>query len=342
MVEDRKTKIIEGVDFNSADFNSIVETGTPCVLKGALSQSPLVLAGQQSDNCAMEYLLSFASERRFLSYSTNESPAGRFFYNSTMSGFNFTTGYHSLAVFFEKLQSEKKSGSGAAFYVGSAELAEHFPGLIENESLVLNGSSFKAHPPRVGVWLGNRTTAATHYDVSNNVAACLVGRRRFTLFPPEQIVNLYPGPLEPTPGGQVVSLFDLNAPDYDRFPRAKQAMANAEIAELEPGDVLVYPAMWWHQVEALEDFNVMVNFWWNLVPDFVDDPMGTLLSGMLTLRERPEHERKAWKALFDFYIFGDPSVAREHIPEHSQGPLGALDDVLSRKLRMKLLKKLNR
>jgi ribosomal protein L16 Arg81 hydroxylase len=119
-------------------------------------------------------------------------------------------------------------------------------------------------------------------------------------------------------------------------------MACAEVAELEAGDVLVYPSMWWHQVEALEDFNVLVNFWWNLVPDFVDDPMNTLLHGMLTLRNRPEHERKAWKALFDFYIFDDPGAAREQLFDHNLGPLGALDEATARRLRSKLLKKLNR
>jgi hypothetical protein len=102
--------------------------------------------------------------------------------------------------------------------------------------------------------------------MSNNIAVCAVGHRRFTLFPPDQVANLYPGPLEPTPGGQVVSMVDFDAPDFDHHPRFRDALAAAQVAELEPGDVLVYPALWWHQVEALDPFNVLVNYWWNAAP----------------------------------------------------------------------------
>jgi hypothetical protein len=111
-----------------------------------------------------------------------------------------------------------------------------------------------------------------------------VGRRRFVLFPPEQVANLYPGPLEQTPGGQVVTMADIDAPDFERFPGLRDALAVAEVAELEPGDALYYPAMWWHQVNALESFNVMVNYWWNTVPEFMDTPQNTLLHGLLSLR----------------------------------------------------------
>jgi hypothetical protein len=196
--------------------------------------------------------------------------------------------------------------------------------------------------PLASIWIGNRTTAATHYDMSNNIACCLVGRRRFTLFPPDQIANLYPGPLEPTPGGQVVSMVDLRAPDLDRFPRFRDAAAQAQVAEMEPGDVLLYPALWWHNVEALNAFNVMVNYWWNAVAAFVDTPMNTLLHGLLSLRDRPEAEKQAWRALFDYYVFGDAARPREHLPQVAQGPLAPLGEMGARRLRAMLLQKLNR
>ena len=138
----------------------------------------------------------------------------------------------------------------------------------------------------------SRTAAvvATHSDPLENLACVAAGHRRFTLFPPDQVSNLYPGPLEPTPGGQVVSMVDLHAADLDRFPRFADALAAAQVAELEPGDVLFYPALWWHHVEALAPFNVLVNYWWNATPAFADTPMTTLLHALLSLRDRQVSE----------------------------------------------------
>jgi quercetin dioxygenase-like cupin family protein len=34
-------------------------------------------------------------------------------------------------------------------------------------------------------------------------------------------------------------------------------------AELSPGDAIFIPMGWFHHVEALERFNVLVNYWWD-------------------------------------------------------------------------------
>jgi len=162
------------------------------------------------------------------------------------------------------------------------------------------------------------------------------------LFPPDQIDNLYPGPFAPTPGGQVVSMADPRQPDFERFPRFRYALAAAEVAELEPGDALFYPAMWWHHVEALEPFNAMINYWWNVSPAFIDTPMTTLLHAILSLRDRPKQEKQAWAALFDYYVFGNPEQPRGHLPPHARGILETLDESAARRLRADLLQRLNR
>jgi hypothetical protein len=162
------------------------------------------------------------------------------------------------------------------------------------------------------------------------------------LFPPEQVANLYPGPLAPTPGGQVVSMVDFAAPDLARFPRFADALAAGQVAELEPGDVLVYPALWWHHVEALDAFNVLVNYWWNAAPAFMDTPMDTMLHAFLSLRDRPAQEKAAWRAMFDHYVFGDADAVAAHLPAAARGPLAPIDGSTARQLRAYLLGRLNR
>ncbi len=140
----------------------------------------------------------------------------------------------------------------------------------------------------------------------------------------------------------MVSLVDIAAPDLERFPRFSRAMARAQVAEMEPGDVLVYPAMWWHQVEALDDFNLLLNLWWNAVPAWMDSPQVTLLHAILSLRDRPEGEKMAWRAIFDHYVFGDARSACAEIPGPLQGPLAPLDEQAARRLRANVMRRLQR
>jgi hypothetical protein len=235
--------------------------------------------------------------------------------------------------------AEAGQNAPRALYVGSTSIDDCLPRLRADNDLA---ADFGAAEPIVSAWIGNRTTAATHYDTSHNLAVCVLGRRRFTLFPPDQVANLYPGPLEPTPGGQVVSMVDPAKPDVARYPRFAAAWASAQVADLEAGDVLFYPALWWHRVEALDDLNMLVNYWWNDVPAWQDPPMGALLHALLALRDRPAAEKAAWRSLFDHYVFADADQAAAHLPDHARGALAALDERTARRLRAQLIGRLNR
>ena len=324
------------------DIHALVEAGEPIILRGLFADRPLVRAGLASPAEAMAHIAQFDAGKPIVSYTAAASAGGRFFYNDDIDGLNFTTSMVSSTEFFARLDLSDQENEPDANYIGSTDLDLYFPGLRDENRLSLDGEIFEKYRPVTSIWMGDRTTAAAHFDISNNAACCMVGRRRFTLFPPDQVDNLYPGPLHPTPGGQVVSMVDLTAPDFGRFPRAATALANAQIAELEPGDMLVYPALWWHQVEALGAFNVLVNFWWNAAEPFLDSPMTTLLHGLLSVRDRPEQERTAWRHLFDYYVFGTPERPADHLPPHAQGPLAPLDASAARRLRAMVINKLNR
>ncbi|PIB93423.1 cupin-like domain-containing protein [Caulobacter sp. FWC2] len=323
-------------------FDAVLAGQTPMVFKGLARDWPLVQAGLESSQAARDYIRAHDQGGRVVGYSGDPSINGRFSYDETLTAMNFKAERAALETFLRRLEEVEGRNDAPSVYVGSADLDAYFPSLKAANDLGLGSEVFGPQPPMAGIWIGNRTTAAAHYDMSNNIAVCAVGRRRFTLFPPNQVANLYPGPLEPTPGGQVVSLVDFEAPDFERHPGFLDAIANAQVAELEPGDVLVYPALWWHQVEALEPFNVLVNYWWNASPGFVDTPMTTLLHGLLSLRDRPDFEKQGWKALFDYYLFGPAERAGAHLPEVARGPLGPMDEIKARRLRAYLLDRLNR
>lgn len=339
----RPVETVEGAKLGQIDLQKLTESGAPVLLKNAASDWPIVAASRSGNQQVADYLGRFYNGAPVVLYRAPATSGGVFFYNDSLTGFNFRTAQVDLRELLVELLAANDADETDALYVGSTDLEYFFPKLSIDNPVGLHKANERHRDAMGSIWIGNRTTAKAHFDMSNNIACCVVGRRRFTLFPPDQIANLYPGPLEPTPGGQVVSMVDFKKPDYQRHPRFADAMGAAMVAEMEPGDVLVYPAMWWHHVEALDRFNILINYWWNAVPAHLDTPMNSLLHGILSLRDRPEQEKSAWRALFDFYLFGDPDLPRQHLPEHALGDLATMSDPLAaRRLRAKLINRLNR
>lgn len=336
-------KVVDGTQLDNVDIRQLTEAGQPIVLKSAAAGWPIVEAARSGNRQVAEYLGRFYSGAPVVLYRAPAATGGVFSYNDTLTGFNFRTSQVDLPELLKELQTLENDATTEALYVGSTDLDHFFPGLSVENPIGLAKANDLERDPVGSIWIGNRTTAKAHFDMSNNIACCIAGRRRFTLLPPDQIANLYPGPLEPTPGGQVVAMVDFAKPDEVRYPRFAEALAHATVAELEPGDVLIYPAMWWHHVEALEPFNILINYWWNAVPAHLDTPMNSLLLGILSLRDRPDYEKSAWRTLFDYYLFGDADVPRQHLPEHARGDLAPMSDPMAaRRLRAKLINRLNR
>ena len=338
----QKTQVIEGVAPDRIPFAELLEAGQPAILKAVARDWPLVRRGLESPQAAIAYLKQFSGPKPITVFRGAPEIGGRFFYNDTITGFNFAAQKVPLAETLDALQAQLGDANAPSLYVGSTDIDLYLPRLRAENDLLLHGPAFEHHRPLMSIWIGNRTVATAHFDMTHNLACCMVGRRRFSLFPPGQVHNLYPGPLEPTPGGQVVSMVDFNAPDFERFPRFREALAAGQVAEIEPGDVLFYPAMWWHHVQALDSFNAMINYWWTTSPRFVDSPQTTLLHALISLRDRPPQEKAAWRELFDYYVFGAAGRAAEHLPEHARGNLAPMDDTKARRLRAFLINRLNR
>lgn len=333
---------LTGIDPGAIPFDDLIAAQEPVVMAGLAADWPLVSSGARSAADSARYIAQFATDRPVTLFTAGPETGGRFHYDATETGLNFSAARADLHQALDTMLAQGEDPAAPVLYVGSTDLDLFLPGFRDANDLVLSHADFAHRPPLASIWIGGRTTVPAHFDISNNLACCMVGRRRFTLFPPDQVANLYPGPLEPTPAGQVVTMVDFRAPDLDRFPRFPDALAAAQVADLEPGDVLFYPALWWHQVEALDGFNVLVNYWWNPVPAHIDTPETTLLHALLSLRDRPASEKRAWAALFDYYVFGPADRAGAHLPEPARGALGPIDAMTARRLRAQILNRLNR
>jgi hypothetical protein len=75
-----------------------------------------------------------------------------------------------------------------ALYAGAISIPAQMPGFARENGIDLLNPAIE---PKI--WLGNRVTVATHFDMSYNVACVVAGRRRFTLIPPDQLENMYVG-----------------------------------------------------------------------------------------------------------------------------------------------------
>jgi hypothetical protein len=291
--------------------------GQPAVLRGYAADWPAVRAARASDEALVAYLQRFRTERQVTVLIGEPAIEGRFFYRDDVRGFNFNRAQTALDPFLDRLLRERANAEPYAFALQSEQVQQLFPGFeIENRVELI--------PSRIvpRAWMGNRIRVATHYDLQENIGCVVAGRRRFTVFPPDQLANLYPGPLELTPAGTPVSMVDPLAPDLEAYPRFAEAAASAQSATLEPGDAIYLPFHWWHAVDSLEKVNLFINYWWSDAPAGIGNPYDALIYGLFALKTLPPEQREVWRKTFDYYVFcadGDPA---EHLPPGARGVLG--------------------
>jgi len=326
-------------EYKDCSYDSLTDdilcSNEPLILRGLIKDWPLVNEGCESDQAADEYLRHYYNQKPVHLMSAVPKVQGRFFYNDDLSGFNFQRGNTSLTAVLDKINAQSSEPHPSSYYVGSTSINHILPGFRE-----FNDIPPLKDKPLVSIWIGNQSRIAAHYDVTDNLAAVAVGKRRFTLFPPEQLDNLYVGPLDFTPAGQPASLVDFHQPDFSRFPKFREALKSAQVAEMNAGDAIFIPSMWWHHVEGLSRFNVLVNYWWRQVGHHLGAPADALNHALLSIRDLPEEQRAAWRNIFEHYVFSPQD--NEHIPAARKGSLNPIDETLARQLRAQLINKLNR
>jgi len=331
-------------EFSALDSDAIrrdvLEDKRPAVLRGLVGDWPAVKHGQDSPAALVRYLKGFDSGKSVDALLAAPEIDGQIFYNDAMTGFNFLRNRLPLAAVAEQVLRYAQFPKSPAVAAQSALIRDCLPGFGDENRIGIVDAGVL---PRI--WLGNRITTPAHVDEWNNIGCVVAGRRRFTLFPPEQVANLYIGPLDFAPTGAPMSLVPLRHPDFERYPKFREALAAAQTAELAPGDAIFIPPLWWHHVESLEPFNVLVNYWWHESQGdgaLADSAFDALLHGMLSIRALPPATRRAWRAFFEQYVFGDEAGALEHIPPDRRGILGQLSSEQRAGLRAHLAKRLAR
>ena len=316
----------------------VIASGRPAVLRGFVRNWPAVNLG--SSGALAQYLRQFDSGKPVDAVMTPPEVGGRIFYDEAMKGFNFVRNRLPISAIVDQVLRYSTFERAPAVAAQSALIQDCLPGFSRENGLTLLNEAIL---PRI--WLGNAITTPTHLDEWNNIGCVVTGRRRFTLFPPHQVGNLYIGPLDFAPTGAPMSLVCLHEPDLQRFPKFREALGAAVSAELGPGDAIFIPPLWWHHVESLERFNVLVNYWWDASSDgraaeSNGSGFDTLIHALLNLRHLPPATREAWQALFDHFVFGSQPDITGHIPEHRHGMLGSLSPEGRARLRAYLKERL--
>ncbi|HEU4960505.1 MAG TPA: cupin-like domain-containing protein [Sphingomonas sp.] len=298
----------------------VTDQGRPVIVRGLCADWPVRTAAADSWDALGRYLARFDGGATAQAFVGARAIDGRYRYREQLDGFNFERETLTLREALVRIAAGRDDDEAPTVYMGSLPADTFLPGFAdENRVCVLD----RRVEPRL--WIGNASNVACHFDTFDNLACVVAGPRRFTLYPPEAIADLYVGPIDRTMAGQPISLAAGSAPGDPRYPRFEAVRDQALVAVLAPGDALYLPKLWWHQVEAADSVNLMVNFWWDGHAAGPDAPFTTMMLAMIAIAERPPSERAAWRAFFDHYVFRPHGHPLAHLPEEHHGVLGPLD-----------------
>jgi hypothetical protein len=311
----------------AGQLEAAIDASRPLVIKGLVDHWPALAAGKTSPAALSRYLLSMDAGIPCTVMEAPASSRGHFGYTTDLSEFTFSKSQRGIAEAFGRIVQQEERPGTSIVAVQQLPLAAHMPEFVRQNPLNI----LPHYEPRL--WIGGRVRTQIHNDRDHNLACVIAGRRRFVLFPPEQVANLYIGPIERPPP---LSVVDCDAPDFEKYPRFREALRAALQAELEPGDSIFVPRHWWHHVTSCDSFNAMINCWWGKQTQGLEDPYNTFLLALLAVKDLPGPERDYWHAVFEHYVFNSDRDALAHIPKALQGALGTMSAELRAVLERRL------
>lgn len=292
-----------------SDFDAMVAEGSrPVVLTGCLDDWPLFAGLRDAGEVGaqVDLLERLVGSRKVRYTSIAAAQQGHLGYREDGAGTNFrfdSGGTVPFPRFAQALRETVATPDGGAVYMQSVPLP-HFPGLLPQ---VPDLPYLRSGAPAFRqLWIGSGGQVVNlHFDPTHNLIAMLAGTKRVTLVPPDHMGNLYPAPLDMRLGDAIGSMVKVLAPDFSKHPRAAQELAKAQVATLNPGDVLYIPPMWWHHVESF-GLNVMINTWVLPVsPDHFTDLTRNVVRGIFAFDDVPPDVRARYRARFQALAAGE-------------------------------------
>ncbi|KAG0221003.1 hypothetical protein BGX31_010303 [Mortierella sp. GBA43] len=174
-------------------------------------------------------------------------------------------------------------------------------------------------PDAVNFWYGDeRSTTSLHKDHYENLYAVIAGRKIFTLIPPTEQFCLHAAtyvdtqdpstesgasstsptpryrlePVEPLTYTKWIALNPSHEPKeelIEKYPRFSACQPFR--VQLNPGELLYLPAMWYHQVEQESDHEgkcIAVNWWYDMGFEGERYATATFMSNLVQLVEQIE------------------------------------------------------
>ena len=190
---------------------------------------------------------------------------------------NMGSGVESRTITFNEYAQKLRSGEAVEkdIYLGKCSLADTPLGNNPNFERLREQLGFNTAITPLNLWLGfGGHTTCLHCDAFDGTLVQLYGTKKVILFPPNQLYNLYPFSLL----NNLLYGFKRRAsysqvypqnPDFQAFPRFKEALSHSYEVVLNPGEILYIPVGWWHEVSCTGDGVVCsVNRFWRILPTY--------------------------------------------------------------------------
>lgn len=240
-----------------AEFMARVRGARPFIVRGCIDHWPLYRSLSQLATPAakLQHLSRLLPQRKVRFTHLPPEEKGVFGYNDGVrQSFAFNTQRLRFPEFADACVKTMEDGASGTLYMQNLPLPE-----LHAQLGVLDQPEGFAPIAPPSFWIGTGgQKVALHSDAFRNIITMLAGRKRLTLFAPDELPNLYIAPPDRRVGGSLGSLVKLTEPDFDKFPKFRAALQRSHVAVLEPGEILYLPSLWWHHVESF-DLNIGLN-----------------------------------------------------------------------------------